>query len=344
MPAAKRKTARERGVFVIAEVGVNHNGKLDLAERLIDAAARAQANAVKFQSFRADALASSRAALAPYQAAAGVRKSQRDMLASLELDEAAHRRLRGYAKRAGIEFLSTPFDEESADLLYRLGVSRFKIPSGEITNKRLIEHVARKGKPLIVSTGMSDLEEVRRAVAWIRAVSQAPLTLLHCVTAYPAPANEINLRAMDALRDAFGLPIGYSDHTQGTTVAVAAAARGAVLIEKHLTLDRGMPGPDHAASLEPLELAKMIREIRIVESALGDGIKRAAPCERKNLSAARRSLVAARDLPSGRVLQDGDVAAKRPGNGLSPAEIDLVIGRALKRALKRDEALSWKDL
>lgn len=331
-------------VFIIAEAGVNHNGSVELAERLVDAAAAAKADAVKFQTFRAESLAGASAELAPYQAAAGVREGQRAMLEKLELDEAAHRRLVERARKAGLEFLSTPFDEASADLLERLGVPRFKVPSGELTNKRLIEHVARKNRPLIVSTGMSDLEEVGRAVGWIRAVTKAPLTLLHCVTEYPAPESEVNLRAMDALREAFGVPVGYSDHTKGLAVAVAAVARGAALIEKHLTLDKTLPGPDHAASLEPAEFAELVRQIRLVESALGDGVKRAAPCERKNIPAARRSLVAARDLPAGRVLEEGDIAAKRPGAGISPAEIDRLLGRRLKSALRRDEPFSWEQL
>ncbi|MBI2789645.1 MAG: N-acetylneuraminate synthase [Elusimicrobia bacterium] len=334
------KTNTPLRAYVIAEAGVNHNGDIALAERLVDAAKAAGADAVKFQTFRADLLATDAASLAPYQAASGEAAGQKSMLARLELDEAAHRRLQAHSRRAGIEFLSTPFDEDSADLLERLDVPLFKIPSGEITNKALIEHVARKGRPLILSTGMSDLGEVKRAVGWIRAVSAAPLTVLHCVTEYPAPADQVNLRAMAAMRDALGLPVGYSDHTLGAEIAVAAAALGASVIEKHLTLDRTMPGPDHAASLEPAEFAAMVRQIRAVESALGDGVKRPAPCEEKNRAAARRGLVAARDLPAGRALVRADLAAKRPGLGLSPADLDRVLGKALKRPLRRDEALT----
>lgn len=333
-------TGTTAGVFVIAEAGVNHNGDIRLAEKLVDAAKACGADAVKFQTFRAEELAAESAELAPYQAAAGVRKNQRAMLSALELDENAHRSLQRRAREAGIEFLSTPFDERSADMLETLGLPRFKVPSGEITNKALVQHIARKGRPMIVSTGMCDLEDVRRAVGWIRDASSAPLILLHCVTEYPAPADQVNLRAMDAMRQAFSLPVGYSDHTLGTEVAVAAVACGAVIIEKHLTLDRAMPGPDHAASLEPKEFAEMVRQIRVVSSALGDGIKRPAPCEEKNRLAARRGLVAARDLPAGRPLQAGDLAAKRPGVGISPADLDRVLGRPLRRALGRDEALT----
>lgn len=333
-----------RPVFVIAEAGVNHNGDVALAEKLVDAAKAAGADAVKFQTFQSDALASDAATLAPYQAAAGESGGQKGMLKRLELDEAAHRRLQARARAAGIEFLSTPFDPQSADLLERLGIPLFKIPSGEITNRGLIEHVARKGKPLVLSTGMSDLAEVRRAVGWIQALSKAPLTVLHCVTEYPAPVDQVNLAAMATLRDALKLPVGYSDHTLGTEIAVAAAALGATLIEKHLTLDRTLSGPDHAASLEPAEFAAMVRQIRAVTSALGDGVKRPAPCEEKNRSAARRSLVAARDLPAGHVLTRADLAAKRPAVGLSPADIDAALGKALKRPLRRDEALTEGSL
>ncbi|PIR19418.1 MAG: N-acetylneuraminate synthase, partial [Elusimicrobia bacterium CG11_big_fil_rev_8_21_14_0_20_64_6] len=274
--------------FIIAEAGVNHNGKIKLAERLVDAGKAAGADAVKFQTFRADSLVSAGAPLARYQRGKSGGASQLEMIRALELSEADHRILLKRCGRAGIEFMSTPFDEASADMLVRLGVKRLKIPSGEITNKRLIEHVARKGKPVILSTGMSTLAEVRKAVGWILKTRRVPLTVLHCVTEYPAPAAQVNLRAMDSLRAATGLPVGYSDHTLGVEVAVASAARGATVLEKHLTLDRSLPGPDHAASLEPREFARMVAAIRLVESALGDGVKRPAPCERKNISVARR--------------------------------------------------------
>lgn len=330
--------------FIIAEAGVNHNGDLVLAEKLIDAAKDAGADAVKFQTFRAENLVSPDAPLAQYQAANGVVDSQFEMIRKLELDEAAHRRLMAHCARRDIVFLSTPFDEPSADLLEKLGLPLFKIPSGEITNKPFLTHVARKNKPMIVSTGLCDLEEVRRAVGWIRAVSDVPVTLLHCVTEYPAPADQINLRAMDALRDAFGLPVGYSDHTLGTEISVAAAARGATVIEKHLTLDRALPGPDHAASLEPKEFAEMVRQIRAVVSALGDGVKRPAPCEAKNAPVARKSLVAARDLPAGHPLTAADLAVKRPGTGLPPYELEAVVGRRLRRAVRRDQVLTREDI
>lgn len=326
--------------FIIAEAGVNHNGRIELAERLVDAAKAAGADAVKFQTFRADSLVSTGAPLAEYQRGRSGGASQLEMIRALELSEADHRTLLKRCRRAGIEFMSTPFDEASADMLARLGVKRLKIPSGEITNKGLIRHVARKGLPVILSTGMSTLAEVRKAVGWIRETRRVPLTVLHCVTEYPAPAAQVNLRAMDSLRAATGLPVGYSDHTLGVEVAVASAARGATVLEKHLTLDRSLPGPDHAASLEPREFARMVAAIRLVESALGDGVKRPAPCERKNISVARRGLVAARDLPRGRRLAKGDVAAKRPAKGLPPELLDRVVGRTLRRALRRDQPLT----
>lgn len=331
-------------VFVICEAGVNHNGDVALAERLIDAAKDSGADAVKFQTFKAELLAGADAALAPYQSRAGESGGQTEMLRRLELDEAAHRRLQARAEKAGIAFLSTPFDEESADLLERLGIALFKLPSGEATNKALIEHVARKGKPVILSTGLCDLDDVRRAVGWIRGAGSPPLTLLHCVTDYPAPIDQTNLRAMATLREAFGTSVGYSDHTLGTTAAIAAAALGAAVIEKHITLDRTMPGPDHAASLEPREFAAMVSAIRDVEASLGDGIKVPMPCEAGNRAAARRSLVAARDLAEGKVLEKGDLAAKRPGTGIPPYELEAMIGRRLRRALRRDEPLTRESV
>lgn len=334
----------EKSIFIVAEAGVNHNGDLALAKKLVEAAKKAGADAVKFQTFRADALASAQAPLADYQARRLKSPSQKEMIASLELGKAAHEELFAYCRGLGIQFLSTPFDEESADFLDKLGVERFKLSSGEVTNRGLLEHVARKGRPVILSTGMSDLEEVRRAAGWILAARPVELTLLHCVTEYPAPVAQVNLRAMDALRLALNLPVGYSDHTPGIEIAVAAAARGAVLIEKHLTLDCGLPGPDHAASLEPAEFAAMTAAIRNVEAALGDGVKAMAACEAKNRTAARRSLVALRDLKTGQALARGDLAAKRPGSGVPPFELEAVLGKPLRRPLRRDEVLTWEHL
>lgn len=334
---------RHEPVYIIAEAGVNHNGSLDLAFQMISAAKKAGADAVKFQSFKADHLVSSSAPKAPYQErTAPETASQYEMIRRLELDEDAHKALQKRCAQEEIVFLSTPFDEASADLLDRLSVPLFKIPSGEITNKPLLRHIASKNKPLLLSTGMSDLSEVADAVGWIRETTKAPLTLLHCLSEYPAPAEQVNLSAMQTLRKEFDLPVGYSDHTVGIEIALASVAMGACVVEKHFTLDRSLPGPDHKASLEPTELERMVTGIRLVESALGDGVKKPAPCERANRQVARRSVVAARDLKKGHRLEAGDLLLKRPGTGIPPAALDSLFGRALKKSLLRDEVLHWE--
>jgi N,N'-diacetyllegionaminate synthase len=331
--------------FIIAEAGVNHNGSLELALRLVDAAHASGADAVKFQTFRADQLATHAAPKAPYQerknAAA---ESQFDMLQRLELDAEAHRHLIGHCRKLGIQFLSSPFDLQSADLLATMGVPLLKVPSGEITNLPFLQHLARKGLPLIVSTGMSTLGEVEEAINALQAEGANRLTLLHCVTEYPAPYAEVNLRAMQTLKAAFGLPVGYSDHTPGIEIAVAAVALGAVVLEKHFTLDRSLPGPDHAASLEPTELERMVAAIRHVEVALGTGIKAPAPCELPNLPVARKSVVSARPMPAGHRLESTDLAVKRPGNGLPSKYLPALIGRTLRTDVAKDEVMTWKHL
>jgi len=332
-------------IFIIAEAGVNHNGSLDLALRLIDAAKASGADAVKFQTFRAESLAVRTAHKAPYQErTTAAAESQFEMLQRLELDAMAHRRLIDHCRQAGIQFLSSPFDAESADLLASLDVPAFKVPSGEITNLPLLRQLARKGRPLILSTGMATLDEVAEAVEALQSAGAAQLTLLHCVTEYPAPYAEVNLRAMQTLQSAFGLPVGYSDHTPGIEIAVAAAALGAEVIEKHFTLDRSLPGPDHAASLEPDELRQMVSAIRHVEAALGTGIKVPAPCELPNMAVARKSIVAARSMPAGHTLSDGDLDIKRPGSGLAPKLLPSLIGRTLRGDVVKDEVIDWKHL
>ncbi|MFA6316578.1 MAG: N-acetylneuraminate synthase, partial [Elusimicrobiota bacterium] len=341
----KRQVGGEAPCFIIAEAGVNHNGDPRLAARLVKAAKEAGADAVKFQTFRTGSLVSRSAPKAAYQKArTRGPDSQASMLRALELDRAAHERLKDLCDRTGILFLSTPFDEESADLLEEIGVPLFKLGSGEVTNRPLLEHVAAKGKPLILSTGMSTLAEVAAAVRWVRAVSRAPLMLLHCVTEYPAPAGQANLRAMLTMARALRLPVGWSDHTEGSAVSVAAAALGAPIIEKHLTLDRRLPGPDHAASLEPSAFAAFAAEVRTAVAALGDGVKRPAPCERPNRTVARRSLTSTTALPKGRVLKASDLAVKRPGTGIPPAMLRTVVGRTLARAVAEDETLTWDAL
>ncbi len=332
-------------VFVIAEAGVNHNGDLETARRLIDVATAAGADAVKFQTFSAGALVTRSAPKAAYQQRNDPSgQSQFEMLRGLELDEDAHRSLMEHCRRHELCFLSTPFDEASADMLERLGVPGFKVGSGEVTNLPLLRHLAGKRLPMILSTGMSDLSEVTRAVETIEAAGDPPLALMHCVSSYPADPAEANLRAIPVMARAFGRPVGWSDHTAGRAVALAAVALGACIIEKHFTLDRSMPGPDHKASLEPAELGDLIRDIRVVEAALGDGRKRCMPSERDTAKVARRSLVATCDIPSGTVLTKSMIGTRRPGLGLEPAEIERVVGRTTKQPVEAGAVLSWEML
>jgi len=327
--------------FIIAEAGVNHNGDLELARLLVDVAVRAGANAVKFQTFKADKLVSVNAPKAEYQRqTSDATESQYDMLRRLELSLEAHKYLFAYCTRKNILFMSTPFDEDSANVLDELGVTAFKIPSGEITNLPLLTHIARKDKPMIVSTGMSTLGEVETAVNTVESAGNANIVLLHCVSNYPADPADVNLRAMHTMATAFDVPIGYSDHTQGIEVSLAAVALGACVIEKHFTLDRGLPGPDHAASLEPAELAEMVRCIRIVELSLGNGRKKPATSEADTTAVIRKSLVAECDLTTGTILRDAMIGIKRPGTGLPPAMRSLLIGKTLTRDVARGTLLT----
>lgn len=327
--------------FIIAEAGVNHNGDLDLARKLVDVAADAGADAVKFQTFSADRLVTMDAPQAEYQIRnTGKDEGQYAMLKRLELSSNAHQELMNHCAERGILFLSTPFDEESADFLEQLGLPAFKIPSGEITNTPFLQHVARKGRPMIVSTGMSTLEEVRQAVAAIRATGNPPLALLHCVSNYPADPRDVNLRAMATMQDALGVPVGYSDHTMGQEVALAAVALGACVLEKHFTLDRNLPGPDHKASLEPDEFIALIRRVRTIEEALGDGGKRCMPSEEGTKRVARKSLFAAMDVPAGTPLEYAHLAVRRPGDGLAPTEQDKLLGKVLVSDLKAGSKIS----
>lgn len=320
--------------FVIAEAGVNHNGDMALARALVDVAAKARADAVKFQTFAVDRLVTRSAATAEYQRRAlGGEPSQYEMLARLELSPADHEMLLAHCARRGIEFMSTPFDPESARFLKRLGVRRIKISSGDVTNLPMLEVVGALGLPVILSTGMADLDEVGAAVATLRAAGTTDLALLQCVSNYPADPALTNLRVMDTFARAFGTPVGLSDHSTGLTISIAAAARGAACIEKHFTLDRSLPGPDHQASLLPDELRALVTAIREVESALGDGVKHPAPSELPVRDVARKSLVAARDLPGGATLTREDLDVLRPGTGLSPASLPAVVGRRTARAI-----------
>jgi N,N'-diacetyllegionaminate synthase len=331
--------------FVIAEAGVNHNGDVTLAHQLIDAAVMAQADAVKFQTFDPKLLVADFAPKAEYQIArTGAADSQRQMLDALALPHAAFRELAAHAQESGILFLSTPFDRRSAEFLSELGCAAMKIASGEITNHRLLAGMARMQVPLLMSTGMSTMAETAAAVEVIRSNGAPPLALFHCVTNYPADPADCNLLAMDAMRMTFEVPVGWSDHTMGTEVTIAAAAIGADMVEKHITLDRSMSGPDHAASLEPGEFAEMIAGIRIATNARGSGEKRPASSELANLAVARRSLHAAGDLPAGTKLTAADLIPLRPAGGLPPSVERAIIGLATTRALRRGEMLRDDDV
>lgn len=331
--------------FIIAEAGVNHNGDLDLAKLLVDAAVDAGANAVKFQAFRADELASIDAPKAEYQlAGVGKEESQLVMLKRLELPPFAYAELSRYCERKNIMFLASPFDLGSADLLDSLGMPYFKIASGEITNYPLLRHVAGKGRPVILSTGMSTMEEVQNAVELIASAGNGKIVLLHCVTEYPAPVDAVNLRAMVTMREMCNVPVGYSDHTLGIEVAIAAVALGASMIEKHLTLGRDMEGPDHRASLEPGEFKQMVGLIRNIENAMGDGVKRPAQCEIANRLVARRSICAAVGISCGEVIRSEMLVYKRPGKGISPRYYEEVIGRQASRSYQAGELLDWEGL
>ena len=340
-----RKIGPSQPCFIIAEAGVNHNGNLDLARKLVDAAVAAGAEAVKFQTFNADRLVTREAPKTGYQIrATGYAGTQYEMLKHLELTEEDHRSLIAHCERRGVLFLSTPFDEESSDFLESLELPAFKLPSGELTNLPFLAHVARKGKPVILSTGMATLQEVDAAVEIFARSGNNRLVLLQCVSEYPADPAETNLRAMASMRSSFGFPVGFSDHTIGIAAAITAAALGACVVEKHFTLDREMPGPDHRASLEPEELAEMVRGIRVAESALGDGEKRPGAGEAATARAARKSLVAACDISAGTVLGPEHIAVKRPGTGMSPGMRARLLGRKMRVAVSSGSLFDWEML
>lgn len=327
-------------VFIIAEAGVNHNGSLILAKKLIDVAVQAGADAVKFQTFKADKLVSKNAQKAEYQKqTTDCAESQYEMIKKLELDEPFHRELIAYCKTKDILFLSTPFDHESIELLVKLGIKIFKIPSGEITNLPYLRQIGMLGKEIIISSGMANLGEIEDALD-ILIASGTPkelITVLHATTEYPCPIDEVNLRAMQTIEKAFSIKVGYSDHSNGIEVPIAAVAMGARVIEKHFTLDKTMEGPDHKASLEPDELYAMVHAIRNIEKALGDGIKKASSSEIKNMEIARKSIVAACPIQKGEVFSSLNLAIKRPGNGISPMRYDEIIGTvALKNYFEDD--------
>ncbi len=331
--------------FIIAEAGVNHNGSLEIAKKLIDAAVHAEADAVKFQTFSTDRLVTKNAPKADYQNETTDRnESQYDMLKKLELTYEEHKILEYYCQENNILFMSTPFDFESVDLLEKLGVELYKIGSGDLTNIPLLQYIAKKQKPMIVSTGMSNLGEVEEAVNYIKGCGNENIILLHCISNYPAAYEDVNLKAMNTLKEAFKLPVGYSDHTSGIEVPIAAVAMGAKVIEKHFTLDKTMEGPDHKASLSSKELKEMVSNIRYVESALGNGIKKPQDSERNNRKVSRKSLTAARNLKKGDKISKEDIDIKRPGTGIPPKFIDEIVGSVLLRDTKINDILKWNNL
>ncbi len=329
--------------LIIAEAGVNHNGDMELARKLIDVAAEAGADFVKFQTFNANRLVTHAAKKADYQTkTTDGNESQREMLRRLELTPAMHKELIAHCASRNIGFFSTGFDIESVDLLLSLGQNQFKIPSGEITNLPYLRHIGRLDKPVILSTGMATLGDIEAAIEVLEeaGTARSNLTVLHCTTEYPTPMAEVNLRAMQSMHSAFGVAVGYSDHTSGIEVAIAAVALGATVIEKHFTLDRNLPGPDHKASLEPAELKAMVTAIRNIEIALGDGIKRLTPGEAKNKPVARKSLVASQAIKVGEMFSAQNVTAKRPGTGISPMCWDEVIGCVAQKDFLSDELIT----
>ncbi|MDD9148063.1 N-acetylneuraminate synthase [Sporolactobacillus sp. CQH2019] len=331
---------KSRHTFIIAEAGVNHNGDIGTALKLVDAAKEAGADAVKFQTFKAENLVTHQAPKADYQKAATGDGSQFAMLKALELSFDDHVRLKRYCDEKNILFLSTPFDFESVDLLEKIGVEYYKTSSGDLTNIPLIEHIAKKNKPMIVSTGMANLGEVEMAVEAVRRNTDQDLWLLHCTSNYPAAMEDVNLNAMLTMKHAFKVPVGYSDHTKGIEIPAAAVALGAEIIEKHLTLDKTMKGPDHKASLEPAELKKMVESIRNVEMSLGDGVKRCNKSEANTRMVARKSIVARRDLKKGEKLTLTNLDFKRPESGISPIYIHLIVNRKIVKDIKQNDLIT----
>ncbi|RJR26631.1 N-acetylneuraminate synthase [candidate division WWE3 bacterium] len=327
-------------IFIIAEAGVNHNGDIKLAKKLIDAAKSAGADAVKFQTFKAESGVSKIAQKAEYQKqTTGADESQLKMVKRLELSFCDFKKLKKYCEEKEILFLSTPFDLDSIDFLESLDMSIYKVPSGEITNLTYLIKIARTGKPVIMSTGMSDLDEVGSALDVLRDNGAGTITLLHCNTQYPTPFEDANIKAMLTLKERFGVAVGYSDHTLGIEAPIAAVALGATVIEKHFTLDKNMEGPDHKASLDPQELKAMVTSIRNIEVALGDGIKRPSKSETPNKEVARKSIVARRNIVKGEIFTEDNLTVKRPGNGISPMKWFEVLGKKATRDFCEDELI-----
>lgn len=330
-------------VYIVAEAGSNHDRDLAQARRLIEVAAEAGADAVKFQTFLADRIVAETPTRAKYlDAILPPGKTMSELFRELELPREWHAELKTYAESCGLDFLSTPFDFEAVDLLDSLGVKAFKVASYELWHLPLIRDIASRGKPIMCSTGMANIGDVQQAVDVVRSTGNEQLILLHCVVNYPPPFSQLNLRAIETMRRAFGVPVGWSDHTPGWLAPVVATALGAAVVEKHYTTDRTRPGPDHRFALEPDELAAMVRAVRDTEASLGDGVKRMAPAEADLYITARRSLFAARDIAAGSVMTDDDVAILRPGTGIEVRDLSQVIGRTARRAIVRHEPLAWE--
>lgn len=332
-------------VYMIAEAGINHNGNLDTAMELIDVASEAGADAVKFQTFVPEKLAVTNAPMANYQRHnLKNEQTQLEMLTDFQLKFEHHSKLLERCRERQIEFLSTPFEEESADFLYKLGLTAFKIPSGEITNLPFLKHLGKMGKPLILSTGMSNLADVETAISTLEESGATEITILHCVSQYPAPIEETNLRAIKTLRQAFNYPVGFSDHSSGIEIALAAVSLGARVVEKHFTLSRNMSGPDHKASLEPKELVQLVSYVRNIEKALGDGKKRQMPCEINTAKVARKSIFSKHEIAAGQEISMDNIVIKRPGTGIAPIHIDLVLGKKAKCNLAKDTQIQFNDI
>lgn len=337
----KRNIGQHNPVFIIAEAGVNHNGSLKLAKKMIDAAQEAGADAIKFQTFKAEELVVRNAPKANYQKRTVPDKSQYEMLKGLELSDAEFKELLAHSRKKKILFLSTPFDPGSAELLLGLGMQAFKIGSGELTNIPLLSQVARYGKPIILSTGMSTLAEVRAAVKAIYAAGNRKLVLLHCTSNYPTRYEDVNLLAMVTLRNEFSVPVGYSDHTKGIEVSIGAVTRGACVIEKHFTLKKNYSGPDHKASLEPREFMNMVNSIRNIEKSIGNGLKIPRESENTMRKIARKSIVALKAIHKGEKITHDMVSIKRPGTGISPMYLSKIIGKKAKNNIKANEVIKW---
>jgi len=328
-------------VFIIAEIGVNHNGNVETAEKLIDVAKQAGADCVKFQTFVSEEEISKNAPLAEYQK--GKFSNQLDLVKNLELTENDFKNLKGYAENLELEFLSTPFDEGSVDVLEKIRVVGYKISSGDLNNIKLIKKIASTKKPIILSTGMASFEEIKESISWLQE-EKTYYALLHCVSCYPTNIEDCNLLAISTLKEKFGVIVGFSDHTIGNEAALIATALGAKIIEKHITLDKTMNGPDHLMSMEPREFQKFVTSIRKAELAMGNGVKRCLPCEEEIKKVARKSIVSSRTMTKGEIINELDLKLKRPGTGIEPKYLDKMIGKCLKKNIEEDHLIKWDEL